>query len=59
MAAVAHKIILHIFQTYGFVWISTHGGGLVRYDGFPLSRTGFGGCRNQVCEATVAVMSRG
>ena len=24
-----------IFQdSYGFVWISTHGGGLVRYDGF-------------------------
>ena len=24
-----------IFQdSYGFIWISTHGGGLVRYDGF-------------------------
>ena len=45
-----------IFQdSYGFVWVSTHGGGLVRYDGynfvnFGLGTTGIGlrsnSCRN-------------
>ena len=48
-----------IFQdSYGFMWISTHGGGLVRYDGynfmnFSLGTAGIGlrsnSCRN-VCE---------
>ena len=48
-----------IFQdSYGFVWISTHGGGLVRYDGFNFMNFGLGSvgislrsnsCRN-VCE---------
>ena len=48
-----------IFQdSYGFVWISTHGGGLVRYDGFNFMNFGLGAvgislrsnsCRN-VCE---------
>lgn len=33
-----------IFQdSYGFVWISTHGGGLVRYDGFNFMNFGLGG----------------
>ena len=28
-----------IFQdSYGFIWISTHGGGLVRYDGYKVAR---------------------
>ena len=32
-----------IFQdSYGFVWISTHGGGLVRYDGFNFVNFGLG-----------------
>ena len=32
-----------IFQdSYGFVWISTHGGGLVRYDGFNFVSFGLG-----------------
>ena len=32
-----------IFQdSYGFVWISTHGGGLVRYDGFNYVNFGLG-----------------
>ena len=32
-----------IFQdSYGFVWISTHGGGLVRYDGFNFMNFGLG-----------------
>lgn len=48
-----------IFQdSYGFVWISTHGGGLVRYDGFNFMNFGLGApgislrsnsCRN-TCE---------
>ncbi len=49
-----------IFQdSYGFVWISTHGGGLVRYDGFNFMNLGLralygislrsNSCRN-VCE---------
>ena len=48
-----------IFQdSYGFVWISTHGGGLVRYDGFNYMNFNLGSvgislrsnsCRN-VCE---------
>ena len=41
----------------GFIWISTHGGGLVRYDGFTFMNFGFGSnglrlrsnnCRNAV-----------
>lgn len=32
-----------IFQdTYGFIWISTHGGGLVRYDGYNFVNFGLG-----------------
>ncbi len=48
-----------IFQdSYGFMWISTHGGGLVRYDGYGFKNFGLGNatvslrsnsCRN-VCE---------
>ena len=30
-----------IFQdSYGFIWISTHGGGLVRYDGYKVASFG-------------------
>ncbi len=45
-------------DSQGFVWVSTHGGGLVRYDGFNFVNFGLGGsviklrsnsCRN-VCE---------
>lgn len=45
-------------DSYGFVWISTHGGGLVRYDGYTFLNFGIGSrglqlksntCRN-VCE---------
>ena len=48
-----------IFQdSYGFIWISTHGGGLVRYDGYKVASFGYtstpialrsNSCRN-VCE---------
>ena len=31
-----------IFQdSYGFIWISTHGGGLVRYDGYKVASFGY------------------
>lgn len=31
-----------IFQdSYGFIWISTHGGGLVRYDGYKVASLGY------------------
>ncbi|MGN8723616.1 two-component regulator propeller domain-containing protein [Segatella copri] len=34
-AGMPNNFVDDIFQdSYGFVWISTHGGGLVRYDGF-------------------------
>ena len=34
-AGMPNNFAVDIFQdSYGFVWISTHGGGLVRYDGF-------------------------
>ena len=34
-AGMPNNFADYIFQdSYGFVWISTHGGGLVRYDGF-------------------------
>lgn len=28
-------------DSYGFVWISTHGGGLVRYDGYQMTSLGY------------------
>lgn len=46
-----------IFQdSYGFVWISTHGGGLVRYDGFNFMNFGLGAVGISL-RTTVAVMS--
>ena len=45
-----------IFQdSYGFVWISTHGGGLVRYDGFNYMNFNLGSSVS-VCEAIAAAM---
>lgn len=43
-----------IFQdSYGFVWISTHGGGLIRYDGYNFMNFGLGtvgiGLRSNSC----------
>ena len=42
-------------DSYGSIWISTHGGGLVRYDGYSFFNLGLGGASD--CCLTAAVMS--
>ena len=45
-----------IFQdSYGFIWISTHGGGLVRYDGYKVASLGYTASLRH-CAVTVVVM---
>ena len=51
-----------IFQdSYGFVWISTHGGGLVRYDGFNFMNFGLGSTgislRSNSCRMSAKIRS--
>lgn len=58
-AGMPNNFVDDIYQdSYGFMWLSTHGGGLVRYDGYdfeklgvgsPITRLNSNSCRN-VCE---------
>lgn len=53
-AGMPNNFVDDIFQdSYGFVWISTHGGGLVRYDGYNFVNFGLGtfgiGLRSNSC----------
>ena len=53
-SGMPNNFVDDIFQdSYGFVWLSTHGGGLVRYDGYSFVNLGLGttgiGLRSNSC----------